>query len=395
MKKAIYNCLLSCVLVVFYACRDTPDVPDTINGRTVLVYMAADNSLSSFAGNDFDEMMEGFAEIDNNAGNLIVYLDDKIKPQLIQIKKDNVGKVVRQVIWTYDDQNSVDVKVMRDVLLRTFDNFPAKSYGLVLWSHGEGWLPYWKKTSRSFGQDGDDRMNISDLRNALRSYHFDFILFDACFMQAVEVAYELRTCSDYFIGSPTEIPGPGAPYQTIVKSMFATGSTKETAIGIARSYYDFYALKYNGGQGSSNQNWTGGVSVSVVKSAELEQLAVATKNIFTQYLKSETVINISGIMCYDPLRYPYPSYYYDIDGFIHSLTGENTDYTLWSMVFENAVPYFETTDKNFSAYGGMFSMKNTKGLSIYIPNKSLTETNTFYSTYKWYTAAGWDTTGQF
>jgi hypothetical protein len=264
---------------------------------------------------------------------------------------------------------------------------------LVLWSHGEGWLPYQKKTSRSFGQDGDDKMNISDLRNALRSYHFDFILFDACFMQAVEVAYELHTCSDYFIGSPTEIPGPGAPYQSIVKSMFAVGNTEETAIGIARDYYDFYAFRYNGGKGSSNQNWTGGVSISVVKSAELEQLAVATKNIFTQYLNSETLINIFGIICYDPLR-PL-SYYYDIESFIHSLTGDDTNYTLWYMAFENAVPYFETTDKNFSAYGGMFSMKDTKGLSIYIPNKSLTETNTFYSTYKWYTAAGWDKTGQF
>ncbi|KAA6340414.1 Clostripain [termite gut metagenome] len=395
MKKTIYNCLWSCVLVVFYACKD--DVTETINGRTVLVYMAADNSLSSLAGNDFEEMMEGFAEVDNDADNLIVYLDDKTKPQLIRILKNNVGKVVRQVIWTYDDQNSVDVKVMQEILSRTFNNFPAKSYGLVLWSHGDGWgPPDWKKTSRSFGQDGNDKMNISDLRNILESYHFDFILFDACFMQTVEVAYELRACSDYFIGSPTEIPGPGAPYQILVKSMFATCSTEETAIDIARNYYDFYALKYKEGQGSSNQNWTGGVSVSVVKSTELIPLAVATKNIFTQYLNREIVVDISGIMCYDPLRYP--SYYYDIDSFIHSLTEDNnTDYTLWHTAFENAVPYFETTEKNYSMYGGggMFSMKNATGLSIYIPNKNLKDINAFYATYQWYTAAGWDETELF
>ncbi|KAA6310016.1 hypothetical protein EZS27_038604, partial [termite gut metagenome] len=305
-------------------------------------------------------------------------------------------KVVRQLIWTYDDQNSVNVNVMQEILSRTFDNFPAKSYGLVLWSHGDGWgPPDWKKTSRSFGQDGNDKMNISDLRNVLESYHFDFILFDACFMQTVEVAYELRACSDYFIGSPTEIPGPGAPYQIIVKSMFATGSTEETVIDIARNYYDFYALAYNEGKDSSNQNWTGGVSVSVVKSTELGPLAAATKNVFTQYLNNGTVIYISDIMCYDPLRYP--SYYYDIDSFIHSLTGDNADYTFWHTAFENAVPYFETTDKNYSAYGygGMFSMINTTGLSIYIPNKNLANINAFYSTYQWYTAAGWDETELF
>jgi hypothetical protein len=239
-------------------------------------------------------------------------------------------------------------------------------------------------------------MNISDLRKVLEDYHFDFILFDACFMQAVEVAYELRACSDYFIGSPTEIPGPGAPYQTLVKSMFAIGSTEKTAIDIAQNYYDFYASKYNGGKGSSNQNWTGGVSVSVVASAALEPLAVATKNIFTRYLKSETVIALSDIMCYDPLRYP--SYYYDIDSFIRSLTGgdvDDTDYALWHTAFENAVPYFGTTAKNYSAYGGMFSMENAKGLSGYIPKKNLTAINAFYAAYEWYTASGWDATGQF
>ncbi|KAA6345045.1 hypothetical protein EZS27_007346 [termite gut metagenome] len=403
MKKTIYNCLLSCVLVVCYACKD--DVSETVNRRTVLVYMAADNSLSSFADDDFNEMMEGFAEIDNNADNLIVYLDDKTKPQLIRILRNNVGKVVRQVIWTYDEQNSVDVKVMQEILSRTFNNFPANSYGLVLWSHGDGWgPPDWKVTSRSFGQDGSDKMNISDLRNVLEDYHFDFILFDACFMQTVEVAYELRACSDYFIGSPTEIPGPGAPYQILVKSMFATCNTEETAIDIARNYYDFYALKYNGGQGSSNQNWTGGVSVSVVKSAELVPLAAATQNIFTQYLNSETVIYTPDIMCYDPLRFSsydplrFSSYYYDIDSFIYSLTGDdNADYTFWHMAFENAVPYFETTEKNYSMYGGggMFSMKNATGLSIYIPKKNLTDINAFYATYQWYTAAGWDATELF
>ena len=46
--------------------------------------------------------------------------------------------------------------------------------------------------------------------------HFDFIMFDACFMMSVEVAYEVRNYTDYYIGSPTENPGPGAPYDKVV-----------------------------------------------------------------------------------------------------------------------------------------------------------------------------------
>lgn len=56
-------------------------------------------------------------------------------------------------------------------------------------------------------------MNIEDLKLVLQNApHFDFIMFDACFMQSVEVAYELRDCCDYYIGFPAENPGPGAAY---------------------------------------------------------------------------------------------------------------------------------------------------------------------------------------
>ena len=43
-------------------------------------------------------------------------------------------------------------------------------------------------------------------------------------MQSVEVVYQLRNRADYFIGSPTEIPGPGAPYEVVVPALFAVNS---------------------------------------------------------------------------------------------------------------------------------------------------------------------------
>jgi hypothetical protein len=360
----------------------------------VLAYLAADNSLSPFSEKDMEEMMEGVLEMEDEADNLIVYVDNqKGDPRLVRLVKDETGAGVQEeVICTYISQNSVDVKVMKEVFSQVFTDFPAGGYGLVLWSHGEGWLPAPSRaTSRSFGQDGSAKMNISDLYEVLKEYHFDFILFDACFMQSVEVLYELRDCSDYFIGSPTEIPGPGAPYQNTVKALFADKST--VAVDVAQSYYEYYAAKYNGGKNNANDNWTGGVSVSVVKSDGLEPLAEVTNDLFTRYLGSSTAIDASGIMCYDQLRSP--SYYYDMDGLIGSLTEGNADYAAWQGAYEDAVVYFETTEKNYSAYGGMFSMEGAAGLSTYIPKKSATSTNAFYSLYAWYTAAGWNQTGLF
>ncbi|KAA6318178.1 hypothetical protein EZS27_031781 [termite gut metagenome] len=387
--------LLCLSVVIFNSCGGNGDEPEPpiLKGRTVLVYLAADNSLSSFSEKDMDEMMEGVAEMDDESDNLIVYVDNYSgKPQLVRLKKDKTGVGAKEVIWTYENQNSVNVTVMKEVFSRVFTDFPAEGYGLVLWSHGEGWLPATSRaTSRSFGQDGSLKMNISDLHEVLKDYHFDFILFDACFMQSVEVIYELRDCSDYFIGSSTEIPGPGAPYQNTVKAMFADKST--VAVDVAQSYYGYYADRYNGGTNNSNNNWTGGVSISIVKSDGLEPLAEATNGIFTRYLNNQTTIDASEIMCYDPLRSP--SYYYDMDSFIGSLTGGNMDYTAWRKAYRNAVFYFETTGENYSAYGGMFSMEGAEGLSIYIPKKNLTSANAFYRSYAWYTAAGWDKTGLF
>ena len=75
-------------------------------------------------------------------------------------------------------------------------------------------------------------MNIEDLVTILSADavpHFDFVLFDACFMQSIEVAYALRNFTDYYIGSPTEIPGPGARYDVLVPALFSDG---EVALNI-------------------------------------------------------------------------------------------------------------------------------------------------------------------
>jgi hypothetical protein len=389
------------IIFGFYSCEKEES---PLKGRrTVLAYLAADNDLSSFSEDDINEMMEGVLELNDEADKLIVYVDNKFRyegqPKLFRLKKGRKGAVVKEVIRTYDTQNSMTVQVMKEVLSCAFGNFPAASYGLVLWSHGDGWAPADNQKlsrSRSFGEDGDDKtkMDISDLHEVLKDYHFDFVLFDACFMQSVEVVYELRDCSDYFIGSPTEIPGPGAPYQALVKSMF--GDKNTVAVAVATAYHDYYAAIYDDDRNNSNEYWTGGVSVSVVKSDELEQLAIATKKIFSSYLNEQTPIDVSTIMCYDwnPKR-PYP-YYYDMDGFIGALTEQNSDYAAWQEAYQKAVIYYEKTPRNYSAYlKGMFSMEGSQGLSIYIPKKNLTSINSFYSSYAWYKAAGWDETGLF
>lgn len=415
LKKLILAVLtVITVTTVLVACNhnDEPDPVQEEDLRTVLVYIAADNTLTSFAADDIAEMVSGFAAVDADKNNLLVYVDTQsAKPFLYQITKDSKGAVVKKVLYEYEEQNSVYPTVMAEVYNRVFSAFPAKSYGLVLWSHGDGWLPSpsnisaSKASTRWFGQDGTSYMDISSLNTALNSApHFDFILFDACFMQSVEVAYELKDRADYFIGAPNEIPGPGAYYTELVPAMFSQAN--DLASTVAHGYYDYYAAKYTGQLGS-NENWTMGVTVSVLKSSEVQALAAATAAILPKYITNGSAINVSSIYSYDP-RSTY--YYYDLKGLVQSLTSsdDQTLFSAWSDAFELAVPLHLTTDKTYSALkdyniGGMVSMLGSSGLSSYVPRSgtysydrylySYASLNTFYHSYAWYSAAGWSNTG--
>ncbi|WP_448787264.1 clostripain-related cysteine peptidase [Bacteroides graminisolvens] len=401
LKKQILAVLtVITVTTVLVACNhnDEPDPVQEEDLRTVLVYIAADNSLTSFAADDIAEMVSGFAAVDADKNNLLVYVDTQsAKPLLYQITKDSKGAVVKNILHEYEEQNSVYPTVMAEVYNRVFSAFPAKSYGLVLWSHGDGWLPSpanisaSKASTRWFGQDGTSYMDISSLNTALNSApHFDFILFDACFMQSVEVAYELKDRADYFIGAPNEIPGPGAYYTELVPAMFS--QVNDLASTVAHGYYDYYATKYTGQLGS-NENWTMGVTVSVLKSSEVQALAAATAAILPKYITNGSAINVSSIYSYDP-RSTY--FYYDLKDLIKSLVAsdDQTLFSAWSDAFELAVPVHLTTDKTYSSFiNGMVSLAGSSGLSAYIPRSSYVSLNTFYHSYAWYSAAGWSNTG--
>ena len=336
MKKIKIFSLFVCLAMLVIACHNDDDERG-VQMRTVLVYIAGDNSLRSFATEDLAEMTEGMQSVDDNSYNLLVYIDTGSSPKLIRLKKDKKKNVVQEVIATYEGRNSVDVSKMKEVINTAFSEYPAQSYGLVLWSHGEGWLAKSQNKTRWWGQDGGSNyMDISELKDVLRNApHLSFLLFDACFMQSVEVVYELKEHADYIIGSPTEIPAPGAPYQKVVPAMFANNAS---ATDIAKAYFEFYAdenlytgkLPYNWGLGDP---WTAGVSVSVVNTSMLEQLDKSSSEIIPKYIKGRQAIATSGILCYDCRS---SKYYYDFDGLIRSLGSETSEYEAWKAAYDAA-----------------------------------------------------------
>ena len=452
------------VCLLFTSCTDDDQsaevgTDDSLSSRTTLIYIVADNSLDSYVSMDIEEMKEGYSEVaDTTLNKLLVYVDDYSKPYLLKFAKEynqltKKQEIVIDTIATYQEQNSLDTNTMSGVINYALTTNPADSYGLVLWSHGNGWLPGTTQESatRAFGEDqGNDPdgegfyMDILDLRQALESCpKFEYIMYDACMMQGIEVAYELRNCTKYSIASPVEIPGYGANYEDVVPAFF---SEKDAAEKVTQAYFDYYNSLYNYTGGNINSSgtilefiennfwipgigsgyypgsglYTYGLSISLIASDGLEDLAKATKNILPRYIKDGQTIKTSGIYNYDDNFY---NYYYDFKSFISSLNGNDTYYTAWEKAFNNAVPIYLTTSYTYSSFankgmGGMSDMSGTCGISTYIPaninfmdgyywkryllvypqntgliKKHQTYLNKYYQSFSWYEASGWNETG--
>lgn len=376
------------------------DTPSSVSKRTVLVYLAADNSLGGqlnvhFAREDVEEMKAGMGKLAGEGFHLLVYKDfysGLADPVLVEIKQNRHGKVVEEVVKTYEDRNSVGVAEMQEVFGDVFANpaFQADSYGFVYWSHGEGWIPYPTPDTRWIGQDvgmGDKRMNLSEfveVLNSVPALHFDFLMFDACFMQSVEVVYELRRFADYFIGSPTETPGPGAPYDEIVPLMFVS----QGAADLAEAYYKVYKSVYDEGKGISNDNWTGGVSMTVTRSAAMEHLAAVTRKCLQGVGKASSVMLEKVLFDYDK-RISRDGHvgYYDCQQLMEKLLSAES-FAQWKAAFDEALVFWKTTPKNFSQFVGMFNMTGAHGVSHYLPGNLSGDKAAAYRELSWYEAAG-------
>lgn len=362
--------------------------PPTIE-RTVLVYIMGDNSLKGFVNDDIKEMAEGVANVDLTRNNLLVYMDNRTTVKLFRFIKEN-KTIVQELIESYDSKrNSVGLEEMKEVFSRVYNEYPAESYGLVLWSHGEGWKPGTSST-RWIGEDdtnekGKSMLSISTLSEALSEIpYYDYILFDACFMQSIEVAYELRHHTGYFIGSPAEIPGPGAPYQKIVPKLFAKS---DAAVAIASSYYDYYKETYNEGKDNANEKWTAGVALSVIATAHLEEFATVTKAVLPTIITEAKAVVVADLLDYDTRTNLDHIGYYDFDVYMKKQTTESASYATWRAALDAVVIYAESTDTMFSAYlqpPGMFPINGFSGVSIYIPRYNYTTLNNAYQTFEWY-----------
>ena len=238
---------------------------------TIMVYMAGDNNLDGAALRDIAEMAKVGSTKDVNVLVQLDRIEDKLTRRF-RITKG--GGFKKDCIESFGDTNTGDPQILYDFVRWAADNYPADRHCLILWNHGSGWWEEEEKSRaagpgrqkarhlfrhalpqahRSICYDdtsGGDALDNRELKLVLTGIctllgkKIDLLGMDACLMNMVEVAYQLRDSVNYIVGSEIEEPFDGWPYTEIL-TYLTTKPAKDTAT-FAKEIVKRYVSSYQG-----------------------------------------------------------------------------------------------------------------------------------------------------
>lgn len=204
---------------------------------TVLVYMAADNDLASYAEQNIIEMERATQP---EGLNLIVQVDlPNMGGRRYKIEERPATGINSPVLQSLGTIDSGDPDTLKDFISWGFNRYPSQKKMLIIWSHADSWY----KNPKYIAPDEDSGNMIGvangELLDALSdANHLDILLFDACSMQSIEIMYELRNEAAIIIGSADQVPVRGFPYEAIIPVL--SGDPEHVAGQIPGLYNDSY-----------------------------------------------------------------------------------------------------------------------------------------------------------
>ncbi|MBY8994872.1 MAG: hypothetical protein KGD59_10015 [Candidatus Heimdallarchaeota archaeon] len=222
----------------------------------IMMYIDGDNNLEEFAIDDIYEMEA--AKITGSSIAIIVMVDripgydvsngDWTGARIYNITADGSTAINSELLQDNGEANMGDGATLESFMDYCFTNFDANNYWLNLWDHGGGTDGLcWDDT------DSSDFLTIDEMQTAIEnsvtthSVDIDLITHDACFMNMLEVAYELKDLADYFVASEESIPVDGFDYETIVSALEADSTMNASTLAgvIVDSYDSFYDSVYS------------------------------------------------------------------------------------------------------------------------------------------------------
>ena len=294
MKASIYSIVTYTVICLYYLITPyTAESQVQSKEWTIMIFMNGDNNLEAHAIDDMNEMERIGSD---DAVNIVVQIDrtprydtsndDWKGTRRYYIEKDNKERHIssKPLEWprcktnrSVCASNKTEVEIdmgdyneLADFMEWSMDKYPAKKYALVLWGHGEGWkkagISPHKGLARDDSSRGDSHISTIELATVLDGLYdekkLDLLVFDACSMQMIEVAYQYKDYFEFMVGSTDEVPPDGLPYDTIIGNLVQEPSIDASALGrlMVSEYHKHYVSDHMA------------ITYSLLGSDDLEQL---------------------------------------------------------------------------------------------------------------------------
>ena len=411
--------IMSLLGVVSCSCKNEDD---SIK-RTVLVYIAADNNLSNTANPNIYSMSSSI----RNGGNDVRLLAFVDRMTIVNTRvegdktiRDTVNRPVLlhlhgtaiDTVRKYPELDSTDPKVLREVIDYVRDNYKAESYGLVMWSHGTGWIPTrklhyvapnlnympardgngrhgsaleiqrypWSAQTKAFGWENIKGnppyvcMELDEMANAIPDGLFDFIAFDACYMGNVEVAYALRKKARYIVSSAYEIVSYGFPYHLVTSDLL-----EGNLIKVCREFNSYY---------NNFKDWQQMAGISLVRTEGLDSLASCFKKIVAEKKEIIPDMDIKEIQIFDRFR---NHVFFDMLDVVERLDTKKEYLDEFKLQMDFCIPFKVSTPYIFPGEYEEIKVDKYCGLSMYIPLGKYDESglNDDYRRTAWSLATGY------
>ena len=417
----------------FYHDGVSSDRGDDYGGREVmeesrnvlLLYSAGYNSISSYLEEDIQDLMTGDLPSNSRIKDvLLVYSHLPVMknaynkpnpPVLMRVYKGYEGEVVTDTLVRYPASvHSADPAQLNAVLTYVKDNFTAKTYGMIFSSHATGYLPtgyysnpdtyiyapsaIWRRQGhavrrgvpyvepehdpslpmvKSIGQDQvgiygnyeSYEIQIEEFAEALPMY-LDYILFDACLMGGVEVAYELKDRCGLVGFSQTEVLAEGFDYRSIPNYLLS--GQEPDPESVCRDYFEQYDV-----QSGIYRSAT----ISLVDCRRMEPLAVICADLFGKYRRDMQHVSPFNVQRY--YRYDY-HWFYDLVDILVKAGADPADVKALESAVDDCMVYRAATPE----FMGSFDIDSYSGFSMYLPCHGNGELDKYYRTLKWNIATG-------
>jgi len=268
---------------------------------TFMVYLAGDNNLEDYGREDLLEMKQVGSSPDVA---IVAQFDRMQQGPARRYYLTQGGTLEADEVGTLGEINTGDPRELTRFMVWAMQTYPAERYALILWNHGTGWKeddiyqvasvaglkaarqevsvgeivqrlaartrrpPLFASTlsailARGIAYDDTacDFLDNAEMKQAIQSAltfsgvdKLALLGFDACLMNMIEVAYQIKDLVQFVVGSEETEPATGWPYDSLLAALMHRPhmETEEFAGLIVQVYMDSYGPTENITQSALN-----------------------------------------------------------------------------------------------------------------------------------------------